>query len=221
MSFCLPCPCHPQRPRPSSDTTTNLPRELILFAQQLSENIIQQSAAAAIAAVKQATQPQQGHREVLSVLGIEETAEMESGEKWDDRTPTPTFRMATPPVPHRPPSPPEEIPSIFLDGPLPSSGQQLMVSDSQVEIEGGDGDDDYENATNPIILSGKVTLSVISGGGGAPDEITDATASSLSNDDRALAGKSKGQKTASFCPCGVLYLWVELAIKNNTLPDTS
>lgn len=71
------------------------------------------------------------------------------------------------------------------------AGQQLMVSDSQVEMEGGDYGDDYENNTAPIILSGKVTLSVISGGGGAPDEITDA--SSLSYDDK---GKNKN-KTAS------------------------
>ncbi|OXA41688.1 hypothetical protein Fcan01_23590 [Folsomia candida] len=114
------------------------------------------SAAAAIALAKQASSPQsQQHREILSVLGIEETAEMESGEKWDDRTPTPTFRMATPPVPHRAPSPPEDIPSIFLEGPLPMAGQQLMVSDSQVEMEGGDYGDDYENNTAPIILSGK------------------------------------------------------------------
>lgn len=187
---------------PSTTTTTNesttnhtpvlVPPELILFAQQLSSHIIQQSAAAAIALAKQASSPQsQQHREILSVLGIEETAEMESGEKWDDRTPTPTFRMATPPVPHRAPSPPEDIPSIFLEGPLPMAGQQLMVSDSQVEMEGGDYGDDYENNTAPIILSGKVTLSVISGGGGAPDEITDA--SSLSYDDK---GKNKN-KTAS------------------------
>ncbi|XP_035710310.1 uncharacterized protein LOC110853549 isoform X10 [Folsomia candida] len=192
---------HNQHLSPSTTTTTNesttnhtpvlVPPELILFAQQLSSHIIQQSAAAAIALAKQASSPQsQQHREILSVLGIEETAEMESGEKWDDRTPTPTFRMATPPVPHRAPSPPEDIPSIFLEGPLPMAGQQLMVSDSQVEMEGGDYGDDYENNTAPIILSGKVTLSVISGGGGAPDEITDA--SSLSYDDK---GKNKN-KTA-------------------------
>ncbi|OXA50925.1 hypothetical protein Fcan01_14680 [Folsomia candida] len=157
---------HNQHLSPSTTTTTNesttnhtpvlVPPELILFAQQLSSHIIQQSAAAAIALAKQASSPQsQQHREILSVLGIEETAEMESGEKWDDRTPTPTFRMATPPVPHRAPSPPEDIPSIFLEGPLPMAGQQLMVSDSQVEMEGGDYGDDYENNTAPIILSGK------------------------------------------------------------------
>lgn len=160
------------------------------FAQELSENVLQQSAAAAIAAAK--AQGPGGHRETVSILGFEETAELKSGEKWDDRTPTPTFRMPTPPVPHRPPTPPEDIPSIFLEGPMPSSGQQFIVSDQISELEGECPDDDFDQISNPVILSGRVTLSVISAGVGGPDELTEA--SSISYDDRAQAGSNKPKK---------------------------
>lgn len=136
----------------------------------------------------------------VSVIGIEETASLFSGERWDiNRTPTPTFRNLTPPVPHRPPTPPDQIPSIYLEGPMSSRGQELMVREAQIEVEGGDDydyDEDYE-PSGPVILSGKVTLSVISSAAGAlsHDEVTDA--SSLSLDDRAQAEHSKGRSTAS------------------------
>jgi hypothetical protein len=170
--------------------------ELLNYAQVLSENIVEQSAAsAAIAAAKANSSTPGGHKETVSVVGFEETAELESGAKWGDRTPTPTFRMATPPVPHCPPTPPADIPSIFLAGPLPTSGQQLMVSDSQTEVEGGgdDYDDDVENMGAPVVLSGRVTLSVISGVGGAVDDITEAS-SLESYDDRAQAANSRSSK---------------------------
>jgi len=159
---------------------------LARFAQDLSESVVQQSAAAAIAAAK-SQGPSAGQKDTVSVIGFEETAELQSGEKWDDRTPTPTFRMATPPMPHRAPTPPEDIPSIFLEGPMPTIGQQLIVSDQISEIEGDYPDNDFDQISNPIVLSGKVTLSVISGGG--PEETTEA--SSLSYDDRAQAGSNK------------------------------
>jgi hypothetical protein len=150
------------------------------------------SAAAAIAAAKaQGGGGHKGHNESVSVVGFEETAELQSGGKWGDRTPTPTFRMATPPVPHHPPTPPADIPSIFLDGPLPTPGQQFMVSDSQVEMEGG-GDDLDEDDPAPIILSGKVTLSVISGLGGT-DDLTEASSIS-SYDDRGHARGASSKK---------------------------
>lgn len=158
------------------------PHELVKYAQQICHDILAQAAIAAVKGTKGIEAP----RETLSVLGIEETAEMESGERWDDRTPTPTFRMASPLVPHRPPTPPEDIPSIFLEGPLPTAGQSVMVADSKVELEGDLDGEDYER-TAPIVLSGKVTLSVISGGG-VGDEVTDA--SSLSYDERGVGPKA-------------------------------
>jgi len=162
-----------------------------------SDNIaVEQSAAAAIAAAKAAGSSSPSPSERVSVIGIEETASLISGERWDNRTPTPTFRQPTPPVPHRPPSPPEQIPSIYLEGPMPVRGQEIVVREAQVEVEGGedyDYDDEYEPSA-PVVLSGKVTLSVISsmaGGPLSPDEITDAP--SLSLDDRAQAENSRGK----------------------------
>lgn len=161
-------------------------------------NDTDQSAAAAIAQAKAggaSASPTPG----VSVLGIEETASLISGERWDlTRTPTPTFRQATPPVPHRPPTPPDQIPSIYLEGPIPSNRQEIVVRESQIEVEGGDDydyDDDYE-PNGPVILSGKVTLSVISSAAGASHEdLTEAP--SLSLEDRAQAPGGSNNRNAS------------------------
>ncbi|CAL8103454.1 unnamed protein product [Orchesella dallaii] len=179
-------------------TVTPPPRQLLQKldnSKDQFENLVEQSAAAAIAAAKAAGSSSPSPSERVSVVGIEETASLISGERWDNRTPTPTFRQPTPPVPHRPPSPPEQIPSIYLEGPMPVRGQEIVVREAQIEVEGGEDyelDDEYEPSA-PVVLSGKVTLSVISsmaGGPLAPDEITEA--SSLSLDDRAQAENSRG-----------------------------
>lgn len=159
-----------------------------------------QSAAAAIAQAKagvSSPSPTSG----VSVIGIEETASLITGERWDmNRTPTPTFRQPTPPVPHRPPSPPEQIPSIYLAGPMPTRGQEFVVREAQIEVEGGDDydyDDDYE-PSGPVILSGKVTLSVISSAPGTALSHEDVTeAPSLSLDDRAQAEHSRGRSSTA------------------------
>lgn len=159
-----------------------------------------QSAAAAIAQAKAAGTSSPSPTPGVSVIGIEETASLITGERWDlTRTPTPTFRQPTPPVPHRPPSPPDMIPSIYLEGPMPSRGQELVVKESQIEVEGGDYDYDFDDEfepSGPVILSGKVTLSVISSAGGplTQEEITEAP--SLSLDDRAQAEQSRGKSSS-------------------------
>ncbi|ODN04418.1 hypothetical protein Ocin01_02257 [Orchesella cincta] len=180
---------------PNTISPTPPPPPQKLDNKSQSENIVEQSAAAAIAAAKAAGSSSPSPSERVSVIGIEETASLISGERWDNRTPTPTFRQQTPPVPHRPPTPPEKIPSIYLEGPMTVKGQEIIVREAQIEVEGGedyDLDDEYEPSA-PVVLSGKVTLSVISSAAGgplSPDEVTDAP--SLSLDDRAQAENSRG-----------------------------
>lgn len=201
-------------PSPTATTPSPPPQALLQKAQQLElcpKNAIpviesdnndnkQSAGAAAIAQAKASgggpsLTPSPTPTSGVSVIGIEETASLITGERWDlTRTPTPTFRQPTPPMPHRPPSPPDQIPSIYLEGPMRTRGQEFVVKEAQIEVEGGDDydfDDEYE-PSGPVILSGKVTLSVISSCASPlppHDEITEAP--SLSLDDRAQADRSK------------------------------
>ncbi|XP_076268942.1 uncharacterized protein LOC143201646 isoform X2 [Rhynchophorus ferrugineus] len=87
----------------------------------------------------------------VTVMGMETTASCEGGKKWS--------RPDSPVLPHPPQAPPKE-PSpppqqIFLEGSLPPQSQ-LLVSDSATETQKEPEDD------APIVLAGKMTLSVIS-----------------------------------------------------------
>lgn len=166
-----------------------------------------------------------------------ERAGLENGEKWTDRSSTPPFRPSSvsPLPPYSSPStlsprvltPPisdEDIPNIYLEGPIPPESDQLMVADSRseqvLEEEFDEDDEDYDSENDkPVVLSGKVTLSMFSSTGGTagtttthtnitgissaiaggsgcgagPDEITEAMeAPSLSVDEGVVGGKRAG-----------------------------
>lgn len=139
----------------------------------------------------------------VSVVGMDESVGLENGEKWTDRSPTPTFpaRLNSPVPPHRSPTPPAEVPNIYLEGPIPSPANQVLISNSETEeVEMEDEydyeeDEDYDSENEkPVVLSGKVTLSVLSGAPGVPsgaaqDEVTEAP--SFSADDYARATDDK------------------------------
>lgn len=72
------------------------------------------------------------------------TESLEGGHKWS-RPPTPVTPTVTP-------TPPPQ--SIYLEGSLPSQSQ-LLVSQSEIEKLSQEGDE------SPVILAGKVTLSLI------------------------------------------------------------
>lgn len=84
----------------------------------------------------------------VQVVGMEMTESLEGRQKWS-RPPTPvTPRSMTPTIPQPEPQ------NIYLEGSLPSQ-TQLLVSQSEIEklSEGSD--------ESPVILAGKVTLSLI------------------------------------------------------------
>lgn len=92
-------------------------------------------------------------------MGVETVAECEGGHKWS-RPATPNLgvgghsRSTTPiPPPHSP-----EPQNIFLEGSLPMQSQ-LIVTDSETQALTLPTEDDPEP---PVILSGKMTLSLIS-----------------------------------------------------------
>lgn len=78
------------------------------------------------------------------------TASCEGGQKWS-RPSTPL--VPTTPTPAEPVPPPQ---SIYLEGALPAQSQ-LLVSESQTETE-----TEVVNEDPAVVLSGKMTLSVIS-----------------------------------------------------------
>ncbi|GLV40533.1 RIC3 acetylcholine receptor chaperone [Carabus blaptoides fortunei] len=100
-----------------------------------------------------AVKPQDEHDPTsVKVLGMEMTASCEGGQKWS----RPNSPLITPtPIPVEPVPPPQ---SIYLEGALPAQSQ-LLVSESATETEAAD----LNNSADPaVVLSGKMTLSVIS-----------------------------------------------------------
>ncbi|XP_030745093.1 titin isoform X2 [Sitophilus oryzae] len=86
----------------------------------------------------------------VTVLGMETTASCEGGKKWS--------RPDSPVLSHPPavvPKEPSPSPQIFLEGSLPPQSQ-LLVADAATEAQ-KDPEDDA-----PVVLAGKMTLSVIS-----------------------------------------------------------
>lgn len=100
-----------------------------------------------------AVKPQDEHDPTsVKVLGMEMTASCEGGQKWS----RPNSPLITPtPIPVEPVPPPQ---SIYLEGALPAQSQ-LLVSESATDTETAD----LNNSADPaVVLSGKMTLSVIS-----------------------------------------------------------
>ncbi|KAK6642614.1 hypothetical protein RUM43_004116 [Polyplax serrata] len=94
----------------------------------------------------------------VKVMGLEMMAECEGGQKWN-RPVTPNLGVGghgrtTPPIP--PPDSPEPQ-NIFLEGALPQQSQ-LLVSDSKTQAFTLPEDGEPEP---PVILSSKMTLSLI------------------------------------------------------------
>lgn len=94
----------------------------------------------------------------VKVMGLEMMAECEGGQKWN-RPVTPNLGVGghgrtTPPIP--PPDSPEPQ-NIFLEGALPQQSQ-LLVSDSKTQAFTLSEDGEPEP---PVILSSKMTLSLI------------------------------------------------------------
>lgn len=81
----------------------------------------------------------------VQVVGMEMTESVEGGQKWSRPSTPVTPRSVTPS------SPPQ---NIYLEGSLPSQSH-LLVSQSEIEKLSQDSDE------SPVILSGKVTLSLI------------------------------------------------------------
>jgi hypothetical protein len=97
-----------------------------------------------------AVKPQDEEQPTVKVLGMEMTASCEGGKKWS-RPDSPVL-PTSPPPPVEPVPPPQEI---YLEGALPAQSH-LLVSDSATEPEPTTGEDPA------VVLSGKMTLSVIS-----------------------------------------------------------
>ncbi|XP_044263312.1 uncharacterized protein LOC123010468 isoform X2 [Tribolium madens] len=95
--------------------------------------------------------PHDDEQPTVKVLGMEMTASCEGGKKWS-RPGSPVLPTPSPLPPPEPAPPPQEI---YLEGALPAQSQ-LLVADSAIEPEPSSGE-------NPaVVLSGKMTLSVIS-----------------------------------------------------------
>jgi hypothetical protein len=97
----------------------------------------------------------------VQVLGMEMTASCEGGQRWS-RPSTPILAVSShsrsgTPIP--PPTP--EPQSIYLEGALPSQSQ-LLVSESETQAVAVDPEDLTSDMDAPVILSGKMTLSLIS-----------------------------------------------------------
>ncbi|KAL6443055.1 hypothetical protein ACFW04_002796 [Cataglyphis niger] len=86
----------------------------------------------------------------VKVMGMEMTASCESGQKCSRPT---TPIISTPSNVEREKTPPKPI---YLEGALPSQCE-LLVTDSETQAEKSEDDDDA-----PVVLSGKMTLSLIS-----------------------------------------------------------
>ncbi|RZF48391.1 hypothetical protein LSTR_LSTR007558 [Laodelphax striatellus] len=107
-------------------------------------------------AIKFANQVDSAKSEVR-VLGMELTESIEGGQRWS-RPSTPLPHRAHTPTPVPPDTPAQEI---FLEGSLPSQSH-LLVSQSEVEkLIAPDHDDGNYDDDASVILTGKVTLSLI------------------------------------------------------------
>ncbi|RLU25912.1 hypothetical protein DMN91_002074 [Ooceraea biroi] len=91
------------------------------------------------------------HSPTVKVMGMEMTASCESGQKCSRPTtpiiPTPSSNVEREKTPPKP---------IYLEGALPPQCE-LLVTDSETQAEKSEDDDDA-----PVVLSGKMTLSLIS-----------------------------------------------------------
>lgn len=97
----------------------------------------------------------------VHVLGMEVTASCEGGQRWS-RPGTPILAVPShsrSDTPVRPLTP--EPQSIYLEGALPSQSQ-LLVSESETQAVVVDPEDMGSDTDAPVILSGKMTLSLIS-----------------------------------------------------------
>ncbi|XP_021938613.1 uncharacterized protein LOC110839082 isoform X9 [Zootermopsis nevadensis] len=97
----------------------------------------------------------------VHVLGMEMTASCEGGHRWS-RPGTPILAVTShsrSDTPVRPLTP--EPQSIYLEGALPSQSQ-LLVSESETQAVMVDPEDLESDTDAPVILSGKMTLSLIS-----------------------------------------------------------
>jgi hypothetical protein len=97
----------------------------------------------------------------VQVMGMEMTASCEGGQRWSrPSTPIlaiPTHSRSGTPVPPAAPEPQ----SIYLEGALPSQSQ-LLVSESETQAVAMDPEDLGFDTDAPVVLSGKMTLSLIS-----------------------------------------------------------
>jgi len=97
----------------------------------------------------------------VQVLGMEMTASCEGGQRWS-RPSTPILAIASHSRSGTPIPPPTAEPqSIYLEGALPSQSQ-LLVSESETQAVAMDPKDLESDTDAPVILSGKMTLSLIS-----------------------------------------------------------
>ncbi|XP_037915363.1 uncharacterized protein LOC119654204 isoform X2 [Hermetia illucens] len=113
-----------------------------------------------------ASKPEHHQERTVQVLGMELTASCEGGQKWA-RPPTPIFS-------HRPQSPVEEesekAESIFLEGALPRESQ-ILVADSETRTENVVDEHLNGSPDEPaVVLSSKMTLSLINLNSGEEQE---------------------------------------------------
>ncbi|XP_026279446.1 uncharacterized protein LOC113207204 isoform X6 [Frankliniella occidentalis] len=129
----------------------------------------------------------------VKVVNMETTASCEGGKPWTGSRPsTPTMPRSRPPS--RPPTPlereaatiplPQDAQEIYLEGALPSQAQ-LLVAESETEAhKAAPGEMELENSNDPpVILSGKMTLSLI------PDPLAHGS------DDESHTGRDSGQES--------------------------
>jgi len=102
-----------------------------------------------------------GGKPKVQVMGMEMTASCEGGQRWSRPStpilPVPSHSHTGMPIP----SPTPEPQSIYLEGALPSQSQ-LLVSESETQAVAVDPEDLGSDTDAPIVLSGKMTLSLIS-----------------------------------------------------------
>ncbi|KAL1449279.1 hypothetical protein WDU94_000488 [Cyamophila willieti] len=109
----------------------------------------------------------------VQVIGMDRTESLVGGQKWDlgrrsppPRSITPEFRPVTPEIP------PPAAHRIVLDGlVLPAGADKIMVTETETESEATSGG---ESDSDSVVLSSKVTLSLLPGGvGGAAEQQVD------------------------------------------------